>query len=60
MPRPGDDHFGIGILDLKQGRAFPFKGLRAGNIVADLNVDLVLVIVFYNASAFENLNNSDI
>ena len=39
MPSPSDDHFGIGIPDLQQRSTFPLEGFRAGDIVADLDVD---------------------
>ena len=41
MLSSGDHHFRISISDLKQRRAFSLKCLLPGNVVADLNIDLL-------------------
>ena len=37
----GDYHFGVSISDLKQRRTFSFKCFLSGNVVADLNINLL-------------------
>ena len=41
MSGSGNNHFRISISDLKQRRAFSLKCFLPGNVVADLNINLL-------------------
>ena len=41
MFRSGNNHFRISISDLKQRRTFSLKCFLPGNVVADLNINLL-------------------
>ena len=49
---PGNNHFRISISDLKQRRAFSLKCFLPGNVVADLNVNLLAASLSYKVDFF--------